>query len=168
MHYNLSIVYGHTMLRLLLGVSVLLMATVPVSAQPLADLVPPLVSPDDPALEGIILDSVVPLWPSPGLGTMRPLPPAPSAHRLMPPSGLGVDPRIGGAFRWSQGFDGNVRVRGVNRRTGSMWYGTLRPSGLMSGFDDDLNFWRYDVKSGIYTNTTTGETCLARGPTGAC
>jgi hypothetical protein len=156
------------MLRFLLAASLLVVATAPVSGQQLADLVPPLVSPDDPALEGIILDSVVPLSPALRLGAMRPLPPMPRLERLIPASGLSMDARTGRAFRWSQDFNGNIRVRGTTPRTGSMWYGTLRPNGLMSGFDDDLNFWRYNVKSGIYTNTTTGETCLGRGPTGSC
>jgi len=161
-------------MRIFVVAVALLAVVVPTAAaQQLADLIPSPtgVSPSDPALNGIILDTVVPISP---ISTLTPLLPLPSQtagtglELFAPTSGLGFDSRTNSVIRWSQLTSGRVGVRGTNLRTGSLWYGTIRPSGQMSGFDSDLNFWRYDLKSGIYTNTTTGETCIGHGPTGAC
>ncbi len=161
------------MRRFAVAVAVSLLAIVAptAAAQQLADLIPsPIgVSPADPALSGIILDTVVPMSPVSTLTPLLPLPSQPASLELFAPvSGLSFDSRTNSVFRWSQLASGRVGVRGTNLRSGSMWYGTIRPSGQMSGFDGDLNFWRYDLKSGIYTNTTTGETCIGHGPAGAC
>ena len=157
------------------AVAVLLSGVVAPTAtgQQLADLIPSPtgIAPSDPSLSGIILDTVVPMSSVSMLIPSLPLPSqtvGSSLELFAPASGLSFDGRTNSVFRWSQLASGRAGIRATNLRTGSMWYGTIRPSGQMSGFDSDLNFWRYDLKSGIYINTTTGETCTGHGLTGAC
>ncbi len=158
------------MQRFAFAVLVLLIGSMPARSQSLAEIVTPSlgISPSDPALAGIILEGVTPTYPvaPPRVGGRPVLRPVPTRSPRF--SGIGYDWLKRSSYRWSRTVNGAVRVRGTNRRTGSMWYGTLKPSGLMSGFDREMNFWRYDTKTGIYTNTTTGHICVGQGVAGVC
>jgi len=158
------------MQRFAFTILVLTVGSLPAWSQSLDELVTPSlgISPSDPALAGIILKSVTPTYPVPtprvrGRLVRRPVP-----VRSRPLSGIGYDWRSRSSYRWSRTLNGDVIVRGTSLRTGSMWYGTLKPSGFMSGFDREMNFWRYNTTAGIYTNTTTGHTCAGQGVAGVC
>jgi hypothetical protein len=158
------------MIRLLIVASLLTVPALPVAGQQLQDLSSATlgISPADPALSGIILDTVVPMYPNTGLGAPRLITPGSVLDLSTPASGIGYEYRLGSTYRWWRNGTGETRVRGTNLRSWSKWYGTIRPSGLMSGFDGDMNFWRYNLETGVYTNTTTGEICVGQGATGRC
>ena len=169
-HVRLAPLQRRAMQRFAITVLVLTIGSLPSWSQSLDELVTRSlgISPSDPALAGIILESVTPTYsvPTPCVGGRPVRRPVPAWSRLF--SGIGYDWRSRSAYRWSDAVNGDVTVRGTGLLTDSMWYGTLKPSGFMSGFDREMNFWRYNIKTGIYTNTTTGHTCVGQGVAGVC
>ena len=52
-------------------------------------------------------------------------------------------------------------ILGVNTETGKEWNADIKPNGSIVGSDLDGHSWRYDPKTHIYTNRTTGRSCPA-------
>lgn len=129
------------------------------------------VSPADPALSGLILDSVATLPPLrfPGLTTPRPV--GSGLDLTAPMSGLGYDRLSGSPYRWTTDSSSaaGIRLRGIIPPTGgSAWSGSFSASGTFSGFDSNLDPFRYDPRTGARTNTVTGESCVGQGLAGPC
>ncbi len=159
------------MKRLGLAAALLLVCIVPAEGQQLSDLALPTlgISPSDPALSGLILDTVTPLRPLRIPGLTTPLTPVPVFDLTAPTSGLGYDRLSGSSYRWTTTPGGGTRLRGIIPGAGgSSWSGSVSASGTVSGVDSTLNPFRYDPRSGARVHTATGETCLGQGIAGPC
>jgi hypothetical protein len=158
------------MRRLGLAAAFLLVCILPAEGQPLADLAAPTlgIAPSDPGLSGLILDTVAPLAPLRIPGLLRPLV-RPGLDLTAPPSGIGYDRLGGSSYRWTKTPSGGTRLRGIIPASGgSTWSGSISASGTLSGTDSNLNPFRYNPRTGIQTNTITGESCLGQGIAGPC
>ena len=154
-----------------LAAAVLLLGVLPVESQQLSDFASPTLglSPSDPALSGLILDTVAPLGPLRLPGLTMPLPPAPVFDLSAPSSGIGYDPLSGSSYRWTKTPSGGTRLRGIIPGAGgSSWTGSVSASGTLTGTDSNLSPFRYDPRTGHRVNTATGETCLGQGIAGPC
>lgn len=158
------------MRRLGLATALLLVCMLPAEGQQVSELAPTLgISPADPAMSGLILDTVAPLPPLriKGLTTTRPL--TPELELTAPMSGLGYDRLSGSVYRWTQSPSGGTRLRGIIPGAGgSSWSGSISASGTLSGFDGNLDPFRYDPRTGARMNTVTGESCVGQGLAGPC
>ena len=159
------------MRRLGLAAALLLVCILPAEGQQRSELGSPTlgISPADPALSGLILDTVAPLRPLRIPGLTTPLPLGPRLELTAPMSGLGYDRLSGNAYRWTQSSSGGTRLRGIiPAGGGSTWSGSFSASGTLSGFDSNLDPFRYDPRTGARTNTVTGESCVGQGLAGPC
>ncbi len=50
-------------------------------------------------------------------------------------------------------------IEGVNTETRKTWHADVRADRSMTGKDANGDTWKYDGRSGVYTNLTTGQTC---------
>jgi hypothetical protein len=158
------------MRRLGLAAAFLLVCILPAAGQQLTDLAAPTlgIAPSDPGLSGLILDTVAPLAPLRIPGLLTPLV-WPGLDLTTPTSGIGYDRLMGSSYRWTKTPSGGTRLRGIIPASGgSMWSGSISASGTLSGTDSNLNPFRYNPRTGIQTNTITGESCLGQGIAGPC
>ena len=158
------------MSRLGLAAAFLLVCILPAEGQQLADLAAPTlgISPSDPGLSGLILDTAIPLAPLRIPGVLTPLGWT-GLDLTAPTSGLGYDRLAGRSYRWTKTPSGGTRLRGIIPASGgSAWSGYISASGTLSGTDSNLNPFRYNPRTGLQTNTTTGESCLGQGIAGPC
>ena len=58
-------------------------------------------------------------------------------------------------------------MNGLNPRTGSMWRSTMQPDGSQRGTGSNGNTWRYNIQTGIYTNSD-GTICTGKGYARVC
>jgi hypothetical protein len=159
-----------SMSRLGLAAAFLLVCILPAEGQQLADLVAQTqrISPSDPGLSGLILDTVTPLAPLRMPGLLTPLA-RPGLDPAAPTSGIGYDRLGGSSYRWTKAPSGGTRLRGIIPASGwSAWSGSISASGTLSGTDSNLNPFRYNPRTGNQTNTITGESCLGQGIAGPC
>jgi hypothetical protein len=82
-------------------------------------------------------------------------------------SGSTYDWRNGNQYRWYRSIDGSTTIYGSNPYTGSQWRTTIQPSGDMSGWDSNRDYWRYNSGTGLYWNSN-GTTCFGRGRARTC
>jgi hypothetical protein len=97
-------------------------------------------------------------------------PPAPYLYTppTTPPRvGSTYDWTTGNTYNWTRASDGITHLRGSNLNTGSLWQTTIKPNGDMSGLDKDANYWTYNARTKIYTNTN-GTFCVGEGPARSC
>jgi hypothetical protein len=158
------------MRRLGIAAAFLLVCILPAEGQQLADLLVPTVgiSPSDPGLSGLILDTVttLPALRIPGL--LSPLA-RPGLDLTTPTSGIGYDPLAGSSYRWTKSPSGGTRLRGIITGSGGgSWSGSISASGTLSGTDSNLNSFRYNPRTGVLTDAITGESCLGQGLAGPC
>jgi hypothetical protein len=59
-------------------------------------------------------------------------------------------------------------IAAVNEETSKTWNIDIDPDGNASGRDLAGNKWRYDRKSGLFSNLATGATCRAATPRQVC
>ena len=161
------------MRRLGLAAAFLLVCILPVEGQQLADLAAPTlgIPLSDPGLSGLILDTVTPLAPLriPGLVTPLVTFVRPGLDLTAPTSGIGYDRLAGSSYRWTKTPSGGTRLRGIVPASGgATWSGSISASGTLSGTDSNLNPFRYNPRTGVRTNTVTGESCLGQGIAGPC
>ncbi|MDE0830827.1 MAG: hypothetical protein OSB03_16665, partial [Vicinamibacterales bacterium] len=111
------------MSRLGLAAAFLLVCILPAEGQQLADLAAPtlVISPSDPGLSGLILDTVTPLAPLRIPGLLTPLA-RPGLDLTAPTSGIGYDRLAGSSYRWTKTPSGGTRLRGIIPASGgSAW-----------------------------------------------
>lgn len=157
------------MRRLGIAVAFLLVGLLPAESQQLADLAAPTmgISPVDPGLSGLILDTVPRLAPVRIPRLLTPL--GPGLDLTAPTSGIGYDRLAGSSYRWTKTPSGGTRLRGIIPGAGGgTWSGSISASGTLSGTDSNLNPFRYNPRSGLRTNAITGESCLGQGIAGPC
>ncbi len=78
-------------------------------------------------------------------------------------SGSSDDWQSGNLYRWTHLADGSTDLIGFSINKGSNWRTTIKPDGSMSGFDKDLNIWKYDAGSSFYINFGTSKICYGKG-----
>ena len=120
-----------------------------------------------PPLSRLNLDSTIRLPPMPVPRLTTPVRPRPLSGLITPSSGMSVDSRSGSVYRWSKTPNG-IRLRGIIPSTGSSWTGITTLSGSITGFDSNMDQWRYNPRTGVRVNTTTGDTCVGQGLAGPC
>ena len=157
------------MKKFMITVGFLLVMATPSLGQPLRDFASPTlgIPLSDPALSGLILDTVTPVRPV-SVPTLQPsVRSDPLIGSAAPSSGLGFDWQSGSSYRWSRTPGGRVRIRGLVPSSGSTWTGSISAGGsTIAVFDREVNLWRYNLNTGTRVNTTTGEVCVGQGVTG--
>ena len=158
------------MRRLGIAAAFLFVCIYPAEGQQLTDLAAPTlgISPADPGLSGLILDTVPPLAPVRIPGVLTPLA-LPRLDLPPPTSGIGYDRLAGSSYRWTKTPGGATCIRGIIPGAGGgSWSGSISASGTLSGTDSNLNPFRYNPRTGVRTDTITGESCLGQGIAGPC
>jgi hypothetical protein len=61
------------------------------------------------------------------------------------------------AYKFSRCAGGYIT--GTNQITGRTWNADIKPNGVITGRDIDGHSWRYDPKTHLYTDQTTGRSC---------
>jgi hypothetical protein len=111
------------------------------------------------------------------LATMFLAPAAASAQSAaaLPPTALAGMPREGGGAGfpntvYDQGGRERVTyridssggyVRGIDTDTGARWNADISATGEIKGRDIDASRWRYDPRTRLYYNLSTGRSCAA-------
>ena len=157
------------MKKLMIAVPFVLVMAAPSLGQPLREFASPTLGLPvfDPALSGLILDTVTPVRPVSVPTLQTPVRSGPMIGSAAPSSGVGFDWPSGSSYRWSKTPGGHVRIRGLVPSAGATWTGSISAGGsTIAVFDREMNYWRYNLNTGTRVNTTTGEVCVGQGVAG--
>ena len=157
------------MKKFMIAVPFVLVMAAPSLGQPLRDFASPTLGLPvfDPALSGLILDTVTPVRPVSVPTLQTQVRSGPVIGSAAPSSGVGFDWPSGSSYRWSKTPGGHVWIRGLVPSAGSTWTGSISAGGsTIAVFDREMNYWRYNLNTGTRVNTTTGEVCVGQGVVG--